>query len=172
MKGGKIMKFKKFISVALSALFVINASVFAAENTREETIKFIVELKEAPVLDEMQNGEITAFAAGETAEKKAERLIRTQSALQSEIEENIDENVKKGFNYTHVLNGFSMEGTAEDMAKIANLPEVKTVYPVQLYEAPPKIEDTDITNCCSEMNIEYLRNMGRLVTSHSSTTFS
>ena len=154
------MKFKRFISAALAALFAINSAVFAAENTQEETIKFIVELKEAPVIDEMQNGEIKAFALDEAAEKKAERLLRTQSMVQSEIEENIDENVIKGFNYTHVLNGFSMEGTAEDMAKIADLPEVKAVYPVQIYEAPPKIENVDITNCCSEMNIDYLRNNG------------
>ncbi|MBQ6554288.1 MAG: S8 family serine peptidase, partial [Firmicutes bacterium] len=154
------MKFKRFISAALAALFVINAAVFAAEDTQEETIKFIVELKESPVIDEIQNGELKVFGLDDAAEKKAEKLLRTQSMVQNEIEEDIDENVIKGFNYTHVLNGFSMEGTAEDMAKIAVLPDVKAVCPVQTYEAPPKVENADITNCCSEMNIEYLRNNG------------
>ncbi|MBQ8942176.1 MAG: S8 family serine peptidase [Firmicutes bacterium] len=154
------MKFKRMISGALALLLVVNTTAFAAESTQNETVKFIVELKETSVLEEFESGNLTAFTADTAAEKKAERLMRTQSTVQNEIEENIDKDAQKGFNYTHVLNGFSMEGTAEDMAKIAELPEVKAVYPVQTYEAPPDVESDDITNCCSEMNIEYLRNNG------------
>ncbi len=154
------MKLKKLISGVLALLLVVNTTAFAAESTQKETVKFIVELKEDSVLEEFKSGKLTAYTSEKAVEKKTERMMRTQSTVQYEIEENIDKDAQKGFNYTHVLNGFSMEGTAEDMAKIAELPEVKAVYPVQTYEAPPDVESDDITNCCSEMNIEYLRNNG------------
>ncbi len=154
------MKLKKLISGVLALLLVVNTTAFAAESTQKETVKFIVELKEDSVLEEFKSGKLTAYTSEKAVEKKTERMMRTQSTVQNAIKENIDKDVQKGFNYTHVLNGFSMEGTAEDMAKIAELPEVKAVYPVQTYEAPPDVESDDITNCCSEMNIEYLRNNG------------
>ena len=48
------MKLKKLISGVLALLLVVNTTAFAAESTQKETVKFIVELKEDSVLEELK----------------------------------------------------------------------------------------------------------------------
>lgn len=87
----------------------------------EETVTFIVEVEGDPLA--MQAG-----VANLNNTDKAEKLIAGQQVVLSQINREIDAKAKKGFVYTAVFNGFSMEGTVEQMEKIKALDGVKNVY--------------------------------------------
>lgn len=160
------MNFKRITALALSFVLMSQTVSFAEEVTTaeekiQEKIKFIVELKEAPVIANAVNmgeGGLAAFSSSAEAKYRQDRLESEQRRVQSEIKEEIDENAETGFMYTYAFNGFSMEGTAEDMARIADMPEVKRVYEAKQYLALP--DGGDVVNCCEEMAVDYMRENG------------
>lgn len=90
--------------------------------TIDEDVTFIVEVEGEPLLASMQ-----AYELSESAETEA-KLLENQAKVMSLVNDTVDEDIQKGFVYTALFNGFSMDGKRSQLEEIKALPGVKNVY--------------------------------------------
>lgn len=157
---------KKIIAVLLAMTLVPISSVFAEQVDKGDKVTLIVELSGDAVLETKQAAEMGAKLFSETDEaQELESKIRSEQAhVMSDIEKKIDSEAEIGFTYTHILNGFSIEGYESDIEKIKALPDVENVYISRNYELR---ENTDtesggmyLDSGCEMMKTDYMHDNG------------
>ena len=121
-----------------------NAS-YASVLKDEETVTFIVEVEGEPLAAEY------GLVAASDAEK-TKQILAGQQKVMSSINKKIDTTAQKGFVYTAVFNGFTVEGTVNQMEEIKAIDGVKNVYisaeipiiePVYSTEVVPMLDSAD-----------------------------
>ena len=139
------MKFKSFFCVLISAAILFSgiaahATVLQHINSgpivhddgyaADETVTFIVEVEGDPALVSRQAQTMGAEDYIKTAEaKEAEaKILKKQADVVRDIANNVQADAKKGYTYTSLFNGFSVDGKFRDREAILALPGVKNVY--------------------------------------------
>lgn len=121
--------------------------VFEPLSAYGEKVTFIVEVEGDPLA--VKYG---VEAVSDT--EKTEEILIQQEKVMTSIHNEIDNTAKKGFVYTAVFNGFSMEGTIDQLEEIKALDGVKNVYissEVQIIEPVEEPEVTPMIDCAEEM---------------------
>lgn len=77
-----------------------------------------------------------AYLATDAAEKSKEAALSMQADVLEEIRTDVVPAAEKGFTYTTLFNGFSIDATYQDIEKIESLPGVKNVYISYEHEVP------------------------------------
>ena len=138
---------KKFICIIISLMMLSSTanSIYAADySLNDEYVTFIVETEGDPLA-------LSKSIYSMSDANAADELIEKQNEVMSLINDKVDKDAKKGFVYTAVFNGFSMEGTIDQLDEIKALDGVKNVYisseisivePVDDGEASPMLEDS------------------------------
>lgn len=157
--------FKKIISVLLSAALILGVTyvpTFAAG--KDEKVALIVETVGAPLLATKNAVRIGASEFMKTAEaKNAEaKLLSAQAEVKSDVKRHTGASADKGFTYTSVLNGFSMEARESDIEKIKSTDGVKNVYISQAADIPKPIsgEDGEPSLSAQMMNVQTMYDNG------------
>ncbi|MCH5184866.1 MAG: S8 family serine peptidase, partial [Oscillospiraceae bacterium] len=136
---------KKIISIFLSIALLSTSAVSAAPAVdKGEKVTLIVEVEGASLLETKNAAVLGASEFMKTTEAKTTetRILSAQSKVKSDIEKKVHANADKGFTYTSVFNGFSMEAYTSDIEKIKAADGVKNVYISQTYKIPDdKISD-------------------------------
>ena len=109
---------KKIISAILSALLLfgaVNMPVLA----EDEKITLIVETEGAPLLGTKEAALMGAseFLRTDEAKDTEARLLSAQEKVKSAVKKRSGADADKGFTYTSVFNGFSMEARESDIEK-------------------------------------------------------
>jgi len=86
-----------------------------------EVVTFIVEVEGEPLA-------VQSEISGANDAEKTSKLLYKQQMVMSQINDKVDENAKKGFVYTTVFNGFSVEANIDQLDEIKALDGVKNVY--------------------------------------------
>lgn len=104
----------------------------AESDQPEGDVRVIVELSDQPVLLYATDNNISLQQVPQAIEQQ---LLAQQTEVQSQMAQ-----AGIGFtaykNFTHVINGFSIEVAADDLDKIRAIPGVVNVNPVNYYERP------------------------------------
>ncbi len=128
---------KKIISAILSALLLfgaVNMPVLADD----EKVTLIVETEGAPLLGTKEAALMGAseFLKTDEARETKARLLSAQDKVKSAVKRLSGADADKGFTYTSVFNGFSMEVRESDIEKIKSIDSVKNVYISETVEIP------------------------------------
>ncbi len=108
-----------------------------------ESVRLIVELKEAPLLEQeailqsAQEMDTENLLDSNIIAEEREALLSEHEMVREEIKhqwKGADDT--KSFDYTVVFNGFSMEAKRKDIAEISRLPMVKSVREVSYFKTP------------------------------------
>ena len=155
---------KKIVAAAVAAAFLPGSFTFAAP-APEERVTVIVEVKGDAVLEAQAAQKMGAqlFIATEDAADTEGGIRKTQAAVQADIRKEVDQKAEVGYTYTHVLNGFSIEVNASDIAEIKTLPDVETVYisrKHELYEEPESQSGMCLDPGCEMMHADYMHENG------------
>ena len=157
--------FKKIISALLSAALILGVAyvpTFAAGE--DEKVTLIVETEGAPLLATKNAVRIGASEFMKTAEAKntEAKLLSAQAEVKSDIKRRTGVSADKGFTYTSVLNGFSMEARESDIEKIKSIDGVKNVYISQAASIPTPIsgEDGEPSLSAQMMNVQAMYDNG------------
>ncbi|MGN0181035.1 MAG: S8 family serine peptidase [Candidatus Ornithomonoglobus sp.] len=157
---------KKITAILTAAALMPFSSVFAARADKGEAVTLIVEMSGDTVLEAQRSAltDMTLFGAAD-AEIALERKIKSRQAqVYADIEEKVDSAAERGFSYTHVFNGFSIEAYESDIEKIKALPEVENVYISQEYElydnAYAEGEGMYLDSGCEMMHTDYMHENG------------
>ena len=122
------MTTKRLIAALIASVTAVCAlpSVYAE---KAETVTLIVEAEGDPLLTRRNAEElsITEFNETDTAEKARNEIYSVQSYVEDEIGKAVP-SAEKGYVYTYLMNGFSVEVPKNDVDKIRSLPGVKNVY--------------------------------------------
>jgi len=113
--------FRKIISAVLSIAVMSSSFVFAQNAVSSGTVTLIVQTEGEPTLT-------SAEARSYEATKKAEQLSKSQDAVINSIRTKVTADIEKGYTYTSLFNGFSIETDASYIDEIKALPGVIDVY--------------------------------------------
>lgn len=129
---------KKILTAILSGVAALSMtlSAFAAVPVkygviydRDETVTFIVEVEGDALLASEAAEELgTDYINTSEAQKQETQMLNTQARVMSEIRSKAKVKEDKGYTYTAVLNGFSIDAPESKMDEIKALPGVKNVY--------------------------------------------
>ena len=136
---------KKILCFILSTVLITSSvSAFSSDilpgfiENENEAVTFIVEVEGEPALFAAETKTSYSIKAEE------EKILDTQARVMSEIKENISDTAEKGFVYTSLFNGFSLEGEINQLEEIKALPGVKNVYISETIPAPElKLSNAD-----------------------------
>ncbi len=128
---------KKITSAILSALLLfgaVNMPVLA----EDEKVTLIVETEGTPLLGTKDAALMGAseFLKTDEAKDTEARLLSAQHKVKSAVKRRSGADADKGFTYTSVFNGFSMEARESDIEKIKSIDGVKNVYISEAVEFP------------------------------------
>ncbi len=128
---------KRIISAILSALLLfgaVNMPVLA----EDEKVTLIVETEGAPLLGTREAALMGAseFLKTDEARDTEARLLSAQDKVKSAVKRRSGADADKGFTYTSVFNGFSMEARESDIEKIKSIDGVKNVYISEAVDIP------------------------------------
>lgn len=143
------MKFRKIICILASVLVLFSGvavSGVSYDKAAEEWVTFIVEVEGDPTLVSEQAQAMGAESYAKTKEaKEAEAsILKKQAAVVRDISNKVQAGAAKGYTYTALFNGFSVEGKLGDLEAIAALPGVKNVYVSQKrYLQEPRIDNAE-----------------------------
>ncbi len=128
---------KRIISAILTALLLFGAVNMPAL-AEDEKVTLIVETEGAPLLGTKEAALIGAseFLKTDEAKDTEARLLSAQDKVKSAVKKRSGANADKGFTYTSVFNGFSMEARESDIEKIKSIDGVKNVYISEAVEIP------------------------------------
>lgn len=118
-----------------------------AETNKNEKIRVVVEVKDESILEQVQKeGKDIQDLSKSDLENRKEDLEEKQNKVKKEIDKkNIEMNDSKegeedaGDSFTTVINGFSTYVKAGDLEKVKKIKNVKEVYPVNEFNAPPSV---------------------------------
>ncbi|MCH5185676.1 MAG: S8 family serine peptidase, partial [Oscillospiraceae bacterium] len=167
---------KKIISAFLSIALLFTSAVSAAPAIdKGEKVTLIVEVEGESLL-ETKNAVVlgaSEFMKTDEAKTTEAHILSVQSKVKSDIEKRVRADADKGFTYTSVFNGFSMEAYTSDIEKIKATDGVKNVYISQTYKIPEDkisdepamlFDDTDDTYddrvSADMMNVRYMYDLG------------
>lgn len=118
-----------------------------AETNKNEKIRVVVEVKDESILEQVQKeGKNVKDLSASDLESRKKDLEVKQNEVKDEIDKkNIEMTDSKegsedaGESFTTVLNGFSTYIKAKDLEKVKKIKNVKEVYPVNEFNAPPSV---------------------------------
>lgn len=134
---------KKFLAVLLCVILLgTNAYAFAPiteeEQINDENVTFIVEIEGDPVLNE---GNLKKGRSNKTLQ---EEILDEQAEVISTIKEEVSENAEKGYTYTSLFNGFSLDGKKSQLDDLKQVDGVKNVYISRVIPEPkPRIYNAE-----------------------------
>ncbi len=128
---------KKIISAILTALLLFGAVNMPAL-ADDEKVTLIVETEGAPLLGTKEAALMGAseFLKTDEAKDTEARLLSAQDKVKSAVKRRSGADADKGFTYTSVFNGFSIEARESDIEKIKSIDGVKNVYISETVEIP------------------------------------
>ncbi len=128
---------KKITSAILSALLLFGA-VNMPMLAEDEKVTLIVETEGAPLLGTKDAALMGAskFLKTDEAKDTEARLLSAQDKVKSAVKRRSGADADKGFTYTSVFNGFSMEARESDIETIKSIDGVKNVYISEAVEFP------------------------------------
>lgn len=100
------------------------------EDVSDEDVTFIVEVEGNPALTEKSMRD--NFDLGDTTSE----ILADQEKVMSQIKKEVSKDSEKGFVYTALFNGFSIDGKREQLEQIKQLDGVKNVYISQKIPVP------------------------------------
>lgn len=164
---------KKFLSVITAFVFLLPADVFAMNLLPSDTgisdafsvnsgeVTLIVEVEGDPVLSAPRAQTDGAFLYGSSFEANTRRqqLLKIQSEVEQDIAEAVPA-AEKGFVYTNVFNGFSIEADISDIDTISALPNVKNVYIAPEIPIPEPQLTTSLDNIHTSYSYDNLNYRG------------
>lgn len=119
---------KKIISILTAALMLSSVGVSATEVKRvelnsdgSEIVTLIVEVEGEALLTE---DSATTYAVSD----RQSEIVDSHSRVMAELNDEIDEDAQRGFIYTALFNGFSIETDSSNIDAIKALDGVKNVY--------------------------------------------
>lgn len=117
---------KRLLAILLSMMMVAGTvEAYDATNLTEdgnEEVTFIVEVEGEPALA------VSELYNEYKIKKATEEILDNQAKVMSEIKKEVSKKAEKGFVYTALFNGFSIEGKKADLEEIKNLDGVKNFF--------------------------------------------
>ncbi|RSK28653.1 lactocepin [Bacillus sp. HMF5848] len=143
------MKLKQLFTLLTAILLIFsNAAGYVASAASQSTekVRVIVELDQEPGIAYAKKAN-KKFGDLSDAEKATlqNKALRQQSYVKQDMNNSkIDITYKESF--TTIFNGFSGEVSAQDVAKIKQLPNVKNVYVAHEYKRPAVVADPQMSS--------------------------
>ncbi|MDY3031060.1 MAG: S8 family serine peptidase [Clostridia bacterium] len=137
---------KRLISVILCAVSIAwTGEIKAAElddSGNDEVVTLIVETTDEALIEkaEAQAAGMKAYLQTAVSDIAESSLIRTQAAILNNIERNIEPSVEKGYTYTMLFSGFSVDAPMSCISEIEKIPGVKSVYVSKTWYLPEEPE--------------------------------
>lgn len=117
---------KRFLAILLSMMLLAGTAeaytLPGLTEDSEEEVTFIIEVEGEPAL-------VASDLKNEyELEEATNEILDNQAKVMSEIKGEISKRAEKGFVYTALFNGFSLEGKKSDLEELKSLDGVKNVY--------------------------------------------
>lgn len=154
---------KKIIAILMTFFLVPVSAAFAAPVPDGGKVTLIIEVSGGSVLGAKAAAESGAkqFLQSGEAKELEKRIKSKQKSVMRALGKEVGGTAEKGYAYTCVFNGFSVEAYKSDIKKIKALPNVENVYISGKHE-PYSGETREVSagGCCEMMNTEYMHKNG------------
>lgn len=159
-----------FVAILIGSFFSFGLSIKGAntqvnEINPDELITVVVELKDAPLLEEnphalTDNGEMTIAALASYNE-----IIRKQETVLKDIEELFtEEEFALLYTYSYAMNGFAAQVPARSLNAIAKIDGVSSVYTDFAYDMVPSMASaSEMVNVANGENISQYTGKGTVI---------